>query len=101
MEGVIAGFRWDEGNRAKCLAHGVSREEIERLFERPVAILPDTAHSVAERRFKAMGTSGTGRHVFIVFTIRLRQGKRYIRPISARYMHAKELRHYEEENPEL
>jgi len=28
----IAGFDWDSGNWPKCGKHGVSREEIERLF---------------------------------------------------------------------
>jgi len=64
-------------------------------------ILPDQAHSLTESRLKAVGKTEAGRHVFLVFTIRERQGKRYIRPISARYMHKKEVEHYEEENPEL
>lgn len=34
MEGPIAGFDWDRGNRAKCRKHGVSAEEIEALFLR-------------------------------------------------------------------
>ena len=98
---MLAGFDWDEGNRAKCLEHGVSMAEIENLFQRPIMVLPDKTHSVSERRFKAIGTSGAGRHVFLVFTIRVRQGRRHIRPVSARYMHAKEVQHYEEENPKL
>lgn len=101
MEGLIAGFDWDAGNRAKCLAHGVSLEEIESMFRRPIAIPPDTAHSGSERRFKAIGITRDRRQVFLVFTIQVQQGKRYLRPISARYMHAKEVQHYEKENPEL
>ncbi|HTG58533.1 MAG TPA: BrnT family toxin [Terriglobia bacterium] len=101
MEGALAGFDWDDGNRSKCLKHGVSGEEVESLFIRPIMILPDEAHSVAETRFKAIGRTAGGRHVFLVFTIREQKGKRYIRPISARYMHRKEIRHYEKENPNL
>ena len=101
MEGVIAGFDWDNGNRAKCCKHGVSAEEIESLFLRPVMILPDEAHSLTESRMKATGKTAAARHVFMVFTIREKQGKRYIRPVSARYMHRKEVEHYEKENPDL
>jgi uncharacterized DUF497 family protein len=95
------GFDWDDGNREKCQEHGVSIAEIETLFSRPVMILPDAAHPQTEKRLKAIGKTEQGRSVFLVFTIRKRGRKRLIRPISARYMHAKEIRHYEEENPDL
>ena len=96
-----AGFEWDSGNRKKCLAHGVSIAEIEDLFTRPVMVLPDPAHSQSETRLRAIGKTTEGRSVFLVFTIRKKGRKRLIRPISARYMHAQEIRHYEEENPDL
>ena len=96
-----AGFAWDSGNRKKCLAHGVSIAEIEDLFTRPVMVLPDPAHSQSETRLRAIGKTTEGRSVFLVFTIRKKGRKRLIRPISARYMHTKEIRHYEEENPDL
>jgi uncharacterized DUF497 family protein len=35
--------------------------------------------------------------VVIVFTLRQRAGESFIRPISARYMHAQEIASYEEE----
>jgi len=81
VERPIAGLEWDRGNRAECLKHGVSAEEIESLFREPVMILPDEAHSLTETRFKGIGRTATGRHVFLVFTIREKKGKRYIRPI--------------------
>ena len=101
MNTAIAGFDWDSGNHAKCQQHGVSIPEIEGLFTRPVVLLPDGDHSATEKRFRAIGRTATGRHVFVVFTIRERTGERYIRPISARYMHRKEIASYEEENPHL
>ena len=97
----IVGFEWDDGNRGKCLKHGLSIEEIESVFEGVVMILPDVEHSAAETRFKAIGQSVGGRHVFLVFTIREMGGDRCIRVISARYMHSKEVEHYEKENPGL
>ena len=75
--------------------------DIESLFERPLVILPDVAHSQTEIRLRAVGKTETGRHVFLIFTVRRTDGKNYIRPISARYMHRKEVEHYEKENPNL
>lgn len=74
---------------------------IESLFTREVAILPDTAHSQKERRFRAIGRTDKGRGVFIVFTLRRKRDEVLIRPISARYMHKKEIESYEKENPDL
>jgi uncharacterized DUF497 family protein len=95
----FAGFDWDTGNRQKCRKHGVSLAQIESVFndDRPVIVLPDVGHSSGEHRRRAIGQTGAGRYVFVVFTIRSKGGKRYIRPISARYMHPKEVEHYEEE----
>ena len=71
------------------------------MFASPVIILPDTGHSQTERRLRAIGKTGDGRAVFVVFTIREHGGHRYIRPVSARYMHREEIESYEEENPDL
>ena len=101
MRERIAGFDWDAGNLEKCQKHGVSVGEIEGLFARPHTIRVDVEHSLAEERLKAIGRTDQGRQVFVVFTIRERNGERFIRPISARYMHRKEIEHYEEENPDL
>jgi uncharacterized DUF497 family protein len=100
MDGLVSGFEWDEGNLEHCRKHGVSRPEIEGLFAGPVIVLPDSGHSQTERRFRAIGRTG-GRAVFVVFTIRERGGHRYVRPVSARYMHREEIESYEEENPGL
>jgi uncharacterized protein len=101
MAEMLAGFDWDAGNRAKCQKHGVSVAEIEALFSSPLLIIPDALHSRTETRIRALGKSGTGRMVFLVFTVRMKGGRRLIRPISARYMHAREVASYEKENPQL
>jgi uncharacterized DUF497 family protein len=93
----VAGFDWDHGNRAKCRKHGVSIAEIEALFARPIAVFPAPAHSRREERFKVIGSTEEGRYVFLVFTFRQRGTETFIRPISARYMHKKEVAHYEKE----
>jgi uncharacterized DUF497 family protein len=98
---TVAGFEWDSGNWQKCQKHGVSIEAIEKLFTRAVAILPDEAHSQSEARFRAIGWTEQGRAVFVVFTLRTRGEETLIRPLSARYMHGKEIKTYEKENPDL
>src|ERR1700683_1351617 len=92
--GVI-GVDWDKGNRDKCQKHGVPSVTIESMFHGLRAVLPDPAHSDAEERFKAIGRTEDGRGVLIVFTLRRQDGDTYIRPVSARYMHRKEVEHYE------
>ena len=101
MAETLAGFDWDAGNRAKCQKHGVSVADIEALFSSPLLIVPDAAHSKTESRIRALGRTGAGRMIFLVFTLRVKGGRRLVRPISARFMHAKEVASYEKENPEL
>jgi uncharacterized protein len=93
----FSGFDWDEANRAKCQKHGVSIAEIEDLFERVVSVAPDTKHSLREERLKAIGVTKEGRSIFVVFTLRRRGEEGLIRPVSARYMHRKEVEFYEKE----
>lgn len=95
MSQSIAGFNWDDGNLPKCQSHGVMLEEIEAAFHGPMHVLPDLVHSIAEARYVGIGRSASGRHLLIAFTYREIDQQRLIRPISARLMHAKEVRHYE------
>ena len=97
----IAGFDWDDGNRSKCQQHGVSQAAIESVFLGSIAVLPDPLHSKSEERFKAIGKSDDGRWIFLVFTLRTRRGMRFVRSISARFMHKKEVEHYEKETATL
>jgi uncharacterized protein len=98
MQG-FTGFEWDDANRSKCQKHGVSIEEIEAVFQGRLHVAPDPKHSDIEDRYIAIGRTGTGRPLFVIFAIRVRARERLIRPISARYMHAKEIRNYEAQNP--
>mgnify|MGYP000909728584 CR=1 FL=1 len=92
----IAGFDWDHGNWPKCGKHGVSQTEIEDVLSSQPGIYPDPAHSHAEQRFLAIGRTGAGRHLLIAFTLRHQSGRSLIRPVSARFMHAKEVQHNEQ-----
>ena len=95
MNLLVSGFDWDSGNRAKCQKHGVSISEIEALFVGGPMVAPDPGHSETEDRLIAIGRTGLGRAMFVGFTFRVRGGRQLIRPITARYMHAKEAAAYE------
>jgi uncharacterized DUF497 family protein len=95
-----SGFDWDDGNKEKCQKHGVSIAEIDGAFSRDLRIAPDPKHSADEDRFIAIGTTSAGRHIFVAFTVRIRDKRRLIRPVTARYMHAGEITAYEEESAE-
>ena len=94
MGSVIDGFDWDDANREKCSKHGVKIAEIEALLSGLPHVAPDPRHSETEVRLIAIGRNVFGRPMFVAFTIRTKQGRRLLRPISARYMHAKEIRAY-------
>ena len=87
---MLSEFEWDSGNWPKCGKHGLSQAEIEAVFQMEPKVLPERS-SGAEARYKAIGTTESGSHVFVVFTYRNSR----IRPISARYMHLKEKASYE------
>jgi uncharacterized DUF497 family protein len=89
----ISGFDWDDGNWPKCASHGVSRAEIEQIFDGVPAVMPDPHPD--EPRMRAIGKTKAGRYLFLVFMLRSVEGQTLIRPISARYMHQKEIDHYE------
>src|SRR5689334_5177151 len=94
---AVAGFDWDSGNREKCGKHGVSQKEIEALFGGEVRVAPSVKRTSEEDRLIAVGRTPGGRPLFVAFTIREKDGRGVIRPISARYMHKKEIEAYEKE----
>ena len=99
MTFTFSGVQWDDGNWPKCAKHGISREEIEFVLLHEPLIAPDRT-GTEEVRFNAVGLNASGRHIFIVFTTRKGDdGQALIRPISARYMHGKEIANYERQRP--
>src|ERR1700684_1680622 len=98
MDLKVSGFDWDEANRTKCRKHGVSITQIEALCAHNPRIAPDPKDSADEDRLIAVGRTSTGRPVFVAFTIRTKNNRRFIRPVTARFMHAKEVAAYEEES---
>ena len=89
----IDGFEWDEGNWPKCGKHGVSQAGIEQVLLGTPAVMPDP--HTDEPRMRAIGKTNLGRYVFLVFMLRKLDHRTLVRPISARYMHQKEIDHYE------
>lgn len=89
------GFDWDDGNWPKCAKHGLSKDEIESVFEFDPGIYLDPDHSSSEQRFRAIGMTAQGRMVLIAFTMRTFEGFTKLRPVSARYMHKKEVTRYD------
>ena len=88
-------FDWDDGNRDKCRKHGLTQAQIEYALSHDARVAPDPAHSVAEQRFIAVSRTAKGRPVFVAYCWR---GEK-LRPISARYMHEREVARYEQDIP--
>ena len=82
------GFEWDEANTIKNWErHQVTPEEAEDVFfNEPFVVRGDVQHSRAEKRYYALGQTGAGRRLFVVFTIR----RKLVRVISVRGMNKHE-----------
>ena len=87
------GFEWDKGNVDKNYQkHGISPNEAEEVFlDENLKILKDIKHSQKEERMIALGTTISGKKLFIVYTVRLEK----VRIVSARPMNKKERSNYE------
>ena len=92
----IAGFDWDIGNSRKSAdKHDVSQAEAESIFfNDPLIVVADLKHSEKEQRLNALGKTAKSRLLHVTFT--LRQNGNIIRVISARDMHRKERKIYEQ-----
>ena len=87
------GFDWDDANAVKNWEkHKVTPEEAEDLFfHDPFVLRSDPADSRHEKRYWALGQTGSGRRLFAVFTIR----RKLIRIISVRDMTRREIEEYD------
>ena len=92
---VSSRYEWDAGNLDKCQSHGVTAAEIEQVLDGDPFLVPDYEHSQHEDRHIAVGFNRSGRPIFVIFTLRLSESKESVRPISARYMHRKEIEKYD------
>ena len=88
-------FEWDPGNSMKNEKHTVSDAEAEQVFfNEPLLVLEDSAHSASESRWHALGRTNEDRLLQVAFTLRV-SGTR-VRIISARPMHRKERKIYDQ-----
>jgi uncharacterized DUF497 family protein len=88
-------FEWDSGNSMKNEKHSVSDAEAEQVFfNEPLLLLDDPVHSASEPRWHALGRTNENRLLKASFTLRA-EGRR-VRIISARPMHRKERKLYEQ-----
>jgi uncharacterized protein len=92
----IDGFDWDHGNTPKIVnKHNVIPSEAEQIFfNEPLLLLGDLKHSQDEPRFHALGITDDRRLLHVTFTLRAQNT--LIRIISARDMHRKERKVYEQ-----
>jgi hypothetical protein len=93
---VSSRLEWDAGNLDKCQRHGVTIAEIEYLLDDDPFLIPDYEHSEQENRIIAVGTNRSGRPVLVIFTKRISEDREVVRPISARFMHRKEIEKYDQ-----
>ena len=87
-------FNWDGANLGHTAKHGVTPDEIEHLFRNDPMVYPDPYPASLETRWRAIGKNQHGRFVFVVFRIVGHEDVLVVRPISARYMHKKEIEAY-------
>ena len=75
---------------------GAPEEAEDIFFHQPLVVRSDVRHSKTEKRYYALGQTGAGRRLFLVFSIR----RRLIRVILVRDMNRSETETYEryEEN---
>lgn len=96
------GFDWDHWNISKILLkHRIWPLQIEEFFRGSFWFDEDRLHSQLERRYLAIGRPSARRAMVVVFTFRDKDGLKLLRPITARYMHKKELEKYEQAYPQI
>ena len=87
-------FDWDKHNLEHVKRHHVEPSECEEVFfNQDFRFVPDPTHSKAEDRFIVLGTTDSGRFLFLSFTLR---GEK-VRIVTSRDMSRKERRRYHEE----
>jgi uncharacterized protein len=83
-------FEWDVHNADHVFRHRVSLGEVEEALNDPRRLGVAVRRVDAERRWAALGTTGSGRTLFVVFT---RRGSR-VRVVTARDATAHEKQRY-------
>ena len=88
-------FDWDDGNRDKNLQHGVHDSEIEEAFLDSRCFVAAKLTVGREERHILFGrATSSGKYLRVVFTVRMGEGRRLVRPISAVEMSERNKRRY-------
>ena len=90
-------FDWDAGNLEHTAKHGVTPSEIEFALSNDPMVQTDPYPAEIEQRWRGVGQTAKGRMLFVVFIFREISEVLKIRPLSARYMHDKEVKKYEQQ----
>jgi len=90
------GFDWDSANIEKIVnKHNVLPSQAEQVFfNEPLLLMDDVKHSQKEARYHALGVTDDLRLLHITFTFRSKGT--LVRVVSARDMHRKERKVYEQ-----
>ena len=90
------GFDWDSANTEKIInKHNVLPSEAEQVFfNEPLLLMDDINHSQKEARYHALGVTDDLRLLHVTFTFRSKGT--LVRVVSARDMHRKERKVYEQ-----
>lgn len=88
-------FDWDEGNSDKSLfRHGVHDWEIEEAFESGRTASQQSRGHLEETYIHFGYARTSGKYLRITYTIRVRDGRELVRPISAVEMSWRQKRRY-------
>jgi uncharacterized DUF497 family protein len=86
-------FEWDGHNLNHLARHGVSREEFEEAFGRPMV---ERIVTGSEDRITALGKTMRGRYLFLVYTMR----SGHVRAVTAYTLPRKQRRVYDKATTE-
>jgi uncharacterized DUF497 family protein len=87
-------FEWDPANWLQNERHSVSDAEAEQVFFNEPLLLLTPAHAAQARRWQALGRTNDHRLLKVAF--RLREERRRLRIVSARPMHPRERKIYDQ-----
>jgi uncharacterized protein len=92
---ALVQFEWDPANLLKNEQYSVSDAEAEQVFfNEPLLLLEGAADAASGMRWQALGRTNDHRLLKIAFT--LREAPRRLRIVSARPMHRRERKAYEQ-----
>jgi uncharacterized DUF497 family protein len=89
-------FEWHEAKAKSNYAnHGIRFEKATESFDDPYLVLLKDSFEDGEVRWRIIGATRDSLLLFVVYTIRVKDGQEIIRIISARRVTKKERRKYE------